>query len=96
MQTFHNMTVDIVDDNLSIEPGDDGRLEVTIRNNGNVDTYLDASLKLGNLNDDRIEAEKTGLLLYSMHLNFNLLNLMSQELSKSDLMHQIPTLAPLM
>ena len=65
MQTFHNMTVDIVDDNLSIEPGDDGRLEVTIRNNGNVDTYLDASLKLGNLNDDRIEAENWTVAIFN-------------------------------
>ena len=48
------MTVDIVGENLSLEPDDDGRLEVTIRNNGNIDTYLDASLKLGNLIDDRI------------------------------------------
>ena len=65
MQTFHNMTVDIVGENLSLEPDDDGRLEVTIRNNGNIDTYLDASLKLGNLNDDRIEAENWTVAIFN-------------------------------
>ncbi len=65
MQTFHNMTVDVVGQNLSLEPDDDGRLEVTIRNNGNIDTYLDASLKLGNLNDDRIEAENWTVAIFN-------------------------------
>ena len=65
MQTFHNMTVDIIGENLSLEPGDDGRLEVKIRNNGNVDTYLDASLKLGNINDDRIEAENWTVAIFN-------------------------------
>ena len=55
MQTYHNMTIDFVDENLSLEPGDDKRLEVTLRNNGNTDTFLDATLKLGNLEEDRIE-----------------------------------------
>ena len=65
MQTFHNMTVDIIGENLSLEPGDDGRLQVKIRNNGNVDTYLDASLKLGNINDDRIEAENWTVAIFN-------------------------------
>ena len=65
MQTFHNMTVDIVGENLSLEPDDDGRLEVTIRNNGNIDTYLDASLKFGNLNDDRIESENWTVAIFN-------------------------------
>ena len=65
MQTFHNMTVDIIGENLSLEPGDDGRLEVKIRNNGNIDTYLDASLKLGNINDDRIEAENWTVAIFN-------------------------------
>ena len=65
MQTFHNMTVDIIGENLSLEPGDDGRLEVKIRNNGNVDTYLDASLKLGNINDDRIEDENWTVAIFN-------------------------------
>ena len=57
MQTYHNMTIDDVGENLSLEPGDDKLLEVTVRNNGNVDTYLDASLKFGNIEADRIEYE---------------------------------------
>ena len=65
MQTFHNMTVDVVGENLSLEPDDDGRLEVTIRNNGNIDTYLDASLKFGSLNDDRIEAENWTVAIFN-------------------------------
>ena len=65
MQTFHNITIDLVDENLSLEPGDNGRLEVTIRNNGNVDTYLDASLRLGNLNDDRIEIDDWTVAIFN-------------------------------
>lgn len=65
MQTFHNMTVDIIGDNLSLEPGDDGRLGVTIRNNGNVDTYLDASLRVGNLIDDRIEVDNWTVAIFN-------------------------------
>ena len=30
MQTYHNMTIDFVQDNLSIEPGDNQRLEVVV------------------------------------------------------------------
>ena len=59
------MTVDIIGENLSLEPDDDGRLEVTIRNNGNIDTYLDASLKLGNLIDDRIEVENWTVAIFN-------------------------------
>ena len=65
MQTFHNITIDLVDENLSLEPGDNGRLEVAIRNNGNVDTYLDASLRLGNLNDDRIEIDDWTVAIFN-------------------------------
>ena len=42
METYHNMTIDFVDENLSLEPGDDKLLEVTVRNNGNTATFLDA------------------------------------------------------
>lgn len=65
MQTFHNMTIDFVDSNLSLDPGDNGRLEVTVRNNGNVDTYLDASLKLGSLVSDRIEDDGWTVALFN-------------------------------
>ncbi len=65
MQTFHNMTIDSVQENLSLEPGDTERLEVTIRNNGNVDTYLDASLKYGNINQDRIEIDNWTVAIFN-------------------------------
>ena len=64
MQTFHNMTVDVVGENLSLEPDDDGRLEVTIRNNGNIDTYLDAP-QIINLNEDRIEADDWTVAIFN-------------------------------
>ena len=57
METYHNMTIDFVDENLSLEPGDDKLLEVTVRNNGNTATFLDASLKFGSILEDRIEYE---------------------------------------
>tara|TARA_B100001094_G_scaffold170824_1_gene165237 strand:+ start:1210 stop:3540 length:2331 start_codon:yes stop_codon:yes gene_type:complete len=65
MQTFHNLTIDDAGENLVLDPGDDGRVEVTIRNNGNIDTYLDASLKLGSINDDRIEADGWTVALFN-------------------------------
>ena len=65
MQTFHNMTIDSVQENLTLEPGDNERLEVTIRNNGNVDTYLDASLKFGSINEDRIEVNNWTVALFN-------------------------------
>ena len=65
MQTFHNMTIDLVQENLSLEPGDTERLEVTIRNNGNVDTYLDASLKYGDINQDRIEIDNWTVAIFN-------------------------------
>lgn len=65
MQTFHNMTIDSIEDNLSIEPGDNQRLEITIRNNGNVDTYLDASLQLGEIMEDRIESDNWTVAIFN-------------------------------
>ena len=59
------MTIDSVQENLSLEPGDTERLEVTIRNNGNVDTYLDASLKYGNINQDRIEIDNWTVAIFN-------------------------------
>ncbi|MAH91074.1 MAG: hypothetical protein CMA11_04830 [Euryarchaeota archaeon] len=65
MQTFHNMSIDDVDENLSLDPGDTGRIEVTVRNNGNIDTFLDASLRIGSLNDDRIEVDGWTIALFN-------------------------------
>ncbi len=56
MQTFHNITIDFAENDLQLDPGDDGRLQVTVRNNGNIDTYLDTTLSIGGTeNADRIE-----------------------------------------
>ena len=56
MQTFHNISIDHAENDLQLDPGDDGRLQVTVRNNGNIDTYLDTTLSIGGSEDaDRIE-----------------------------------------
>ncbi|MEE2986131.1 MAG: hypothetical protein VX366_07965 [Candidatus Thermoplasmatota archaeon] len=65
MQTYHNMTVDMVGENLSIAPGETDRLEVKVRNNGNVETYLDTTLRLGNIIEDRIESEGWTIALFN-------------------------------
>jgi len=57
MQTYHNMTIDYVESNLSIEPGDDKRLKITVRNTGNIETLLDASLEYNSAKLDRFEIE---------------------------------------
>jgi hypothetical protein len=54
MQTFHNMSIDDAGQNLTLNPEDSGRIEVTIRNNGNIETYPDVTLKIGSQIDDRI------------------------------------------
>ena len=65
MQTFHNMTIDSTTQNLSLDPGDTGRVEVSIRNNGNIDTYLDAYLRLDGITDDRIEQNGWTIALFN-------------------------------
>tara|TARA_B110000444_G_scaffold126085_1_gene118522 strand:- start:54677 stop:57040 length:2364 start_codon:yes stop_codon:yes gene_type:complete len=65
MQTFHNMTIDSTTQNLSIDPGETGRIEVAIRNNGNIDTYLDAYLQLDGVTDDRIEKDGWTVALFN-------------------------------
>lgn len=65
MQTFHNITIDQVNNNLSLNPGDNGRIEISVRNNGNIDTYLDASLRLGSITDDRIEQDGWTIALFN-------------------------------
>jgi len=55
MQTFHNISIDHANENLSLTPGDTGRIEVTVRNNGNIDTYLNATLHLDSITNDWIE-----------------------------------------
>ena len=65
METYHNMTIDNVEENLSIEPGDNDRLEIVIRNNGNIATYLDAGLIYGNSREDRFEIENWTVAIFN-------------------------------
>lgn len=65
METYHNMTIDVVEDNLTIEPGDNERLEVVIRNNGNTATYLDAGLLYGDSREDRFEIDNWTVAIFN-------------------------------
>ena len=65
IQTFHNITIDQTTENLSLDPGDTGRIEVVVRNNGNIDTYLNAALKLGSITEDRIEQNGWTIALFN-------------------------------
>ncbi|MGB1827864.1 MAG: hypothetical protein ACPHN0_06595, partial [Candidatus Poseidoniaceae archaeon] len=53
------------EENLSIEPGDNDRLEIVIRNNGNIATYLDAGLIYGNSREDRFEIENWTVAIFN-------------------------------
>ena len=65
METYHNMTIDIVEENLTIEPGDNERLEVVVRNNGNTATYLDAGLLYGDSREDRFEIDNWTIAIFN-------------------------------
>ena len=65
MQTYHNMTIDYVQENLSIEPGDNQRLEVVVRNNGNIATYLDAGLLFEDSRADRFEIDNWTVAIFN-------------------------------
>jgi len=65
MQTFHNMSIDFTGESLNLDPGDTGRVEVTIRNTGNINTYPDVSLKVGSLVNDRIETDGWTVALFN-------------------------------
>ena len=65
METYHNMTIDIVEENLTIEPGDNERLEVVVRNNGNTATYLDAGLLYGDSREERFEIDNWTVAIFN-------------------------------
>ena len=65
METYHNMTIDIVEENLTIEPGDNERLEVVVRNNGNTATYLDAGLLYEDSREDRFEIDNWTIAIFN-------------------------------
>ena len=54
MQTFYNVTIDRNEGYLNVEPGESGNLNVTIRNNGNVDAIIDAFIRTTQNESDRI------------------------------------------
>jgi hypothetical protein len=65
MQTWQNMTIDSFDEDLVLNPGDDDRIAVTVRNSGNVPTMLDASLRINTIIEDRIESEGWTMALFN-------------------------------
>ena len=65
MQTWHNMTIDMVEQDLSLAPGANGRLDVEIRNNGNTPTFLVAELDLNGEKSDRIESNGWIIALFN-------------------------------
>ena len=94
MQTYYNMTVDYVESNLSIEPGDDKRLKITVRNTGNIETLLDASLEYNNTKLDRFEIENWTVGIFNS-FEFQPLQPNESRISKSVLMHRIKILEKL-
>ena len=65
MQTYQNMTIDFVGENLSIDPGDNQRLEVKVRNNGNIETFLNASLRHGSFSKDRVMIDNWTVAIFN-------------------------------
>ena len=55
----------LFEDNLTIEPGDNERLEVVVRNNGNTATYLDAGLLYGDSREDRFEIDNWTVAIFN-------------------------------
>ena len=66
IQTWHNMTIDVVEQDLSLDPGSNGRLEVEIRNNGNIPTFLVAELNLNGVKSNRIESNGWTIALFNV------------------------------
>ena len=71
------MTIDFVQENLTIEPGDKQRLEVTVRNSGNVETFLDAGLIYEGSREDRFEISNWTVAIFnaSKHNHYSRMNL---------------------
>ena len=45
MSAYRNITIDSVEDNLTLDPGDNDRISVTVRNVGNIDTKFNIVLE---------------------------------------------------
>ena len=45
MSAYRNITIDSVEDNLTLDPGDNDRISVTVRNVGNIDTKFNIALE---------------------------------------------------
>ena len=66
MQSFHDISIDSITDNLSLDPDDNGRIEITLRNNGNVNTFLDIGIKNSNEEKDRVEINGWKIALFNV------------------------------
>ena len=52
--SYRNASIDFAEPNLELAPGDDGRLEITLRNSGNVDNRMNITLQAIDENGDTI------------------------------------------
>ena len=52
--SFRNASIDFAEPNLELAPGEDGRLEVTLRNTGNVDNRMNLSMQAIDENGDTL------------------------------------------
>ena len=65
MQTWHNITIDSIGEDCTLSPGESGKATVNIRNNGNVESTIDATLKYSGINADRIESDGWTVALFN-------------------------------
>lgn len=52
--SFKNASIDFAEPNLELAPGEDGRLEITLRNTGNVDSKMNLSMQAIDENGDTL------------------------------------------
>ena len=52
--SFRNASIDFAEPNLELAPGEDGRLEVTLRNTGNVDSRMNLTMQAIDENGDTL------------------------------------------
>ena len=65
MQTWRNITIDSIGEDILIGPGKTGKVDVTIRNNGNLNSFFDATLRLDSTSSDRIESDNWTIALFN-------------------------------
>ncbi len=52
--SYRNASIDFAEPNLELAPGDDGRLEITLRNTGNVDSRMNLAMQAIDENGDTL------------------------------------------